>query len=145
MRRERMIHFQKKNNEFIPVSKSDIDRWNKVKENVTYCMRFKSDRNYLHHKKLFAIAKTIIENQPEDSLWENKQPYALIKSSELMLGYTNQIMDMNGKITIEPIGINFEEMSQELFERLYDDVINYWCSHFGYDRDTLENYSMEII
>jgi hypothetical protein len=145
MRRGRMIHFQKKNNEFVPVSKSDIDIWNKVKENVTYCMRFKSDRNYLHHKKLFAIAKTIIDNQPDGSLWENKQPYALIKSSELMLGYTNQIMDMNGKITIEPIGINFEEMSQELFEKLYEDVINYWCSHFGSDRDTLENYSMEII
>ena len=139
-----MIHFVKQKDVFKPLSGIDIERWNKIKENVPYCMRAKRDRNYEHHKKLFAIAKNIIDNEPDGSPWENKQPYILIKSTEFELGYVTPIMRMNGKIDMEPESIDFEHWDQEKFEKFYDESLNYWSKHFGYDRKELENNSEEV-
>ena len=134
-----MIHFVKQSNKFQPLSPTDIDKWNKIKEGKVYVMRYRSDRNYEHHKKLFAIAKTIIENLSEDNLWHNKTDYSLIKSTEMELGYVKEIQHFNGEITLEPESINFENWGQEKFEQFYNDAIGYWANHFGYTVEELEN------
>ena len=136
-----MIHFQKIKNKFQPVYKSDHDKWSKLHEGIIYTMRYKSDRNVRHHKKLFGIAKTIIENQSERSIWDNKEPYALIKATEIELGYVNEIVKFDGEIVFEPESINFEMWGQEKFEEFYDKAINLWCEKFDFDRNVLEMFS----
>lgn len=140
-----MIHFIKQDGKFKPVYKTDIDTWNKIPENKIYAMRYKRDRNAKHHRKLFAIANLIIQNSPEDSMWNNKTAYLLIKSTEMELGYVEEVLHMNGEITFEPQSINFESWGQDEFERFYEDAITYWCSHFGYERDVLENNYEEYL
>jgi hypothetical protein len=134
-----MIHFWKIDGQLKPAYASDVDAWSKIKEGKMYCMRYKSDRNYLHHKKLFAIAKLIIDNLPEGHVWEGKPPYILIKSTELELGYFEPVLRMNGKIEMQPESIDFEHWGQEKFEQFYEDTLNYWCTHFGFIREDLEN------
>lgn len=134
-----MIHFQKIKGKFQPVYSSDHDKWNKVQEGIIYAMRYRSDRNYNHHKKLFAIAETIIENEPELSVWSNKKSHSLIKSTELELGYVNEIIHFDGKVTLEPESISFENWGQEKFQEFYDKAINLWAEKFGYTVEELEN------
>lgn len=140
-----MIHFCKQSGQFKPISKSDIDAWNKIKEGKVYCMRYRSDRNAAHHRKLYAIAEIIIANSTEGSVWENKTPYQLIKATEIPLGYVDEVITMSGEITFIPQSTDFEHWPQEIFEEFYDKAVDYWCSHFGYDREVLESNSMEII
>lgn len=140
-----MIHFVKQDGQFIPLTKEDQATWNKIKEGKVYAMRYKGDRNVLHHRKLFAIAKMIIDNEPEGSMWENKTPYTLIKSTELQLGYVNQNITFDGEIIMEPESINFELWGQEKFEEFYDKALNFWAEHFGHDRNVLEEFCMEEI
>jgi hypothetical protein len=140
-----MIHFVKSQGKFQPLSPSDLDKWNKIKESKVYCMRYRSDRNYEHHKKLFAIAQTIIANEPQESLWHEKEPIAFIKSTELILGFVKQIINFNGEITLEPESISFEEWGQERFEEFYNKAIDFWCEKFGYDRNILENNSNDYL
>ena len=134
-----MIHFVKTENQFRPIYKSDLDKWNKIKENQVYCMRAKRDRNYNHHKKLFAIAKLIIDNIAEGDVWENKQPYQLIKASEISLGFVEEIVHLDGEVTLIPESIDFEHWSQDKFEEFYNKVIPFWAEKFGYSIDDLEN------
>jgi hypothetical protein len=126
-----MINFMKINGEFKPMYKADLERWEKIKENVSYCMRAERDRNAAHHSKLFSIAKEIIETLPEDDPWENKTPYQLIKASEIPLGYTEIVVSLDGTACLVPESISFENWKQEKFEEFYDKVIKYWAEKFG--------------
>ena len=140
-----MIHFTKQDGQFKPISKSDLETWEKLKEGKVYAMRYKSDRNYKHHCKLFAIARMIIDNESEESIWNNKTEYSLIKATEIELGYVNEIVRFNGEIDLEPESINFETWGQEKFEKFYTDAINYWSKHFGYDVEAMDFYSNDYL
>lgn len=140
-----MIHFIKSQGKFQPIYKSDLEKWEKIKEGVEYTMRYRSNRNSRHHAKLFAIARTIIANESTESIWNNKSEYTLIKSTELELGYVNQIVHFDGEITLEPESISFENWSQERFEEFYDKAIKLWSEKFGYDIEDLENNYGEYI
>lgn len=140
-----MIHFMKIQGKFKPLSNSDNDRWNKIKENQIYCMRAKRDRNYMHHKKLFAIARLIIDTLPDGHVWENKQPYQLIKASEIPLGFVEEIIHLDGEVTLVPESINFEMWSQDKFEEFYNKVIKFWAEKFGYSVEDLENNHGEYL
>jgi len=126
-----MIHFKKIANQFHPVGESDLEKWEKLKQNVVYCMRAKQDRNAKHHRKLFAIAKSITGNLREDHPWSDKEPYQLIKASEIPLGFVNEIIDLDGEVHLIPESIDFENWGQEKFETFYNKVIPYWIEKFG--------------
>ncbi|MCK9282433.1 MAG: hypothetical protein M0P71_17600 [Melioribacteraceae bacterium] len=126
-----MIHFIKQHGQLKPVYKADLERWEKVKENIVYCMRAERDRNHKHHSKLFAIAQGIIDNLPDDNPWSNKESYQLIKASEIPLGYVEEIISLDGEVSLIPESISFEKWSQEKFEGFYNKVIQYWAEKFG--------------
>jgi len=126
-----MIHFMKIQGQFKPMYKSDLERWEKVKENVPYCMRAERDRNHKLHNKLFAVAQEIIDNMPEESPWSNKKAYQLIKASEIPLGYVEEVVSLDGQVSLAPESISFENWDGEKFEKFYEDVIKYWIDKFG--------------
>jgi len=126
-----MIHFMRIQGQFKPMYKSDLERWEKVKENVPYCMRAERDRNNKLHNKLFAVAQEIIDNMPEESPWSNKEAYQLIKCSEIPLGYVEEIVSLDGQVSLIPESISFENWGGEKFEKFYEDVIKYWIDKFG--------------
>ena len=134
-----MIFFIKTENQFRPVHKSDLDKWNKVKDNVVYCMRAKRDRNFRFHSKLFAIAKMIIDNIPEENPWSNKLPYQLIKASMIPLGFVEEIVSLDGEVSFIPESINFEDCGEDHFQEIYTAMIKYWADHFGYTVEELES------
>lgn len=138
-----MIHFIKKQGQFKPVYKSDVDKWNKLKGDTIYCMRYKRDRNYKFHKLLFAVAQTVVDNLPEGHPFENKSAYNLIKAVEIATGYVDEIITMDGEIIMVPQSIDYESWDQEKIEEFYNKFLPYVADHFGYDPDALENNSME--
>jgi hypothetical protein len=138
-----MIHFMRQGEKLKPVYKSDIDKWNKLKENTIYCMRYKRDRNYKFHKLLFAVAQTVIDNLPEGHMYENKSAYNLIKAVEIATGYVDEIITMDGEIVMVPQSIDYESWDQEKIEEFYSKFLPYVSEHFGYNPEELEKNSME--
>ncbi len=130
-RQKVMIHFLKIAGQFKPLYISDLDRWEKVKENTVYCMRAERDRNHKHHSKLFSVANDIILNLPKDDIWHDKTSYALIKASMLQLGYVEPIMKWNGEIEMQVMSLKFEKMDQTLFEEVYKRIIDLWAEKWG--------------
>jgi len=132
-----MIHFVKQSGQFKPMYLADLERWEKVKENTPYIMRAERDRNHRFHSLVFAVSKVVIENLPEDHIWSNKTPYALIKSIEIALGYVEQILTMEGEIILVPESISFEKWGQEKMEEFYNKFLLYISDKFGYNPEEL--------
>lgn len=126
-----MIHFIKKNGQINPLYKSDLERWEKIKENVPYVMRAARDRNSKHHNKLFLVSRNIISNLPDEDIWHDKTEYALIKSSMLQLGYVEPVYKWNGEIEMHVQSLEFEKMDQRVFEELYKRIIDFWATKWG--------------
>jgi len=126
-----MIHFVKQSGQFKPMYLADLERWEKVKENTPYIMRAERDKNHKFHNKLFAIAQEIINNLPEDSPWENKTSYQLIKASMIPLGFVEEMVTLEGQVVLIPESISFEKCKQEKFEEIYEKMIAYWVQKFG--------------
>ncbi|MBN2402015.1 MAG: hypothetical protein JXN64_06425 [Spirochaetes bacterium] len=139
------LHIVKTNSGIRPVYKSDHQNYDKLASGEIYICEIKNDRNYKHHKKLFAIAKMIIANLPDENIWANKEPYALIKASEIELGYVEQEFKLNGECIIKAESINFENWSQDKFEGFYDKALPLWADKFGYTVNQLESNHDEYL
>lgn len=139
------LHCKKINNSLMPVYKSDVEYFSKLKDNAVYAISVTLDRNYLHHKKLFAICKMIISNLPIENIWSNKEAYQLIKAVEEQLGYVIPQMNMKGEVKLEPESINFENWDQIKFSEFYQKAIPFLADYFGYTIDQLDDNYIDYL
>lgn len=135
----------KHNQGLFPYYKSDMNDFEKLFNNVVYFIDIKKPRNILHHKKLFAVAKCVIANMPENSVWHNKAPYSLIKAAEMQAGYVDEQIRLDGEVVFIPQSIKFENMDQAEFHILYDKIINIFAVMLNTTVKDLEDYSLEFI
>lgn len=139
------IFFIKREGQFTPIYNSDSESYNKLKNNVQYCAEIKQPRNPEHHKKLFALSKCVIANLPESSIWQGKEPYALIKAIELQLGYVETMIKLTGEVLLIPESISFESWDQNKFAEFYIKAVPIMASMIGVSVEELEEGSIEYM
>lgn len=132
------IFFIKRDGHFQPLYNSDQEAYNKLKNNVQYMAEIKQPRNPDHHRKIFALSKCVISNLPESSVWQGKEPYALIKAIELQTGYVETMVKLSGEVLLIPESISFESWDQEKFAEFYKKAVPILAGMIGVTIDELE-------
>lgn len=105
---------------FIPGTKLSEKEFENLKYNVHYLADVKRPRNIKHHDLAFALASFLSENAPEDSAWNNCDPYKFLKAIMHEAGITDFYMDMKGEIITYAKSISFETMDEEEFSKVSD-------------------------
>lgn len=102
-------------------------------------------RNYLFHRKLFALAQVITRNNPR---WPN--PYELIKAVQLDIGSTDLIKDLEGNVKKVPKSLKFEKMGEVEFSRLFSDFADVLMANLylllpGMSKQAFHNQVLRIL
>jgi hypothetical protein len=107
----------------IPVYNSDHEALKKCKLKLgeEYEVEIKKKRNYLFHKKYFALLNLCFENQDKFTELDDLRYYLTMKS-----GYVKKI-DTGKGIMMVPKSISFSNMDEIQFEDLYQKTINTVC------------------
>lgn len=101
---------------FFPIYKSDIAVLQKCKYGKEILCYNKKPRNGKHHKLVFAMAKCVIDNSPEESIVSRMTPYDLIKELEYENGIIEMRMRLDGEVYYVPKSISYESMNEDEFE-----------------------------
>lgn len=120
----------------IPVFNSDYEKLkeSKLKIGEVYEVEIKKKRNYLFHKKYFALLNLAFDNQDHFELFDDLRDYLIVKS-----GYYRKITMPNGFEQIKPKSISFLNMDEIEFEALYQSTITVVCNFIGIEKEDLLN------
>ena len=117
----------------IPLYPSDLEEKKRLKLNKVYSCEIKFERNYEMHKKFFALCKIGCENsQNVEMPLETYRKYAIIKA-----GYSVRYSTPKG-IFVDAESISFGSMTQEKFEKVYSDVLDFIIKDTGAEREFIE-------
>jgi len=105
---------------FFPCYNSDLEFMKRCKPGRQILCSTRRSRNPDHHKLIFAIAKCVIANTHEDSIWSKVTPYDLIKAIMFAEGIVDIYFNLDGTTRAEPKRINFESMSENEFQPVSD-------------------------
>ncbi len=120
----------------IPLYPSDLDEKKRLKIGKVYCGDFAEwkERNYNFLKKFMALIKIGCENSKNVEMpFDTYRNYATIKA-----GYAKIHQTPKGTF-VEAESISFKNMSEEKFEKVYSDVLDFIIKDTGADKETLEN------
>ena len=112
----------------IPAYKSDADLMSKIKEGKAYRYFASDERNPKHHRKLFAILRVVVQNDPNDQFPDEESLLAALKYE---MGYTHTYIDMKGKTRTETDSISFSNMGQSRFETFYQKAVDICSQYLG--------------
>lgn len=127
--------YNKYDNKLSPIYLSDFDnlRQSKLTHDQDYEVEIKKKRNYLFHKKYFALINLCFENQDIFEDIDDLRYYLTMKS-----GYVKQINTGKGIMPI-PKSISFSKMDEIEFEDLYQKTINTVCIFLKIEESDLLN------
>lgn len=116
----------------IPIGDESYDNRKKLKLNVVYKIDIKEKRNYLFHKKYFALINTAWEFQSEEKqkLYNNSVT-AFRKTIEIASGHFEPIWNIKANEWQQaPKSICFDKMDEFDFQELYKEVKNIIFTYF---------------
>jgi len=132
------LHLQKVPGGLIPVSESDREYIDKLKQGQVIWAEFKKKRNYEFHKKYFALLDFLYDNWEPDS---EKNFDQFREDVTILAGYYEQHVRLNGDMRTVAKSISFGSMSAEDFEKLYSGTINVGLKYIlhNYTKKDLDN------
>ena len=92
---------------------------NKVKNGDGIILDYKPKRNYLFHKKLFALLNLIFQNQNHYKSIDN-----ILEIVKFRAGYYETIVTHKGKKHYKTKSICFSKMDNLEFEKFYSEIID---------------------
>ena len=92
---------------------------NKVKNGDGIILDYKPKRNYLFHKKLFALLNLIFQNQSHYKSIDN-----ILEMCKFRAGYYETIVTHKGKKHYKTKSICFSKMDNLEFEKFYSEIID---------------------
>jgi hypothetical protein len=120
--RKKIVHEDIGKDAFFPVYNSDYEFMKRCKIGKEILWRTHKSRNAKHHKLIFAIAKCVIANMPEGSIWAKQEPYELIKACMVAEGIVDIKYNLDGTTRGEAKSIAFESMAEDEFQAVSDAV-----------------------
>jgi hypothetical protein len=104
----------------LPEYPSDLDQKRKLKLGEAYWCEIKRARNYLFHKKFFALIKIGCENSKSiNAPLDVYREYAIIKA-----GYYKPYQTNKG-VFVKANSISFENMDEDEFQKAYSAVLDF--------------------
>lgn len=136
------INFIKADGCAVPVSDEDRQKFYKLKYQVPFKAKISYPRNYNFHKKFFVMMSIGFHAfEPPEKYYEGrliqKSFDRFRKDVIIAAGYYDIVIDMKDRLRYEPKSISFSNMSQEEFERVYNDCCNVLL------KEVLGRYSFE--
>jgi hypothetical protein len=123
------------NNTFSIAYNSDYDKAKKMKAGVFFECDVKKKRNYMFHKKYFALINMVFENQEHFNNIDDLRDEITIES-----GFFKKYENLQGDIIKKPLSINFSNMDELKFNELYSATIDTIIKYFKFKKeDILEN------
>lgn len=138
------IRVEKKHGVFVPSLPQDADYFESIPSGEIFEFDFIKKRNAKFHKKYFAMLNTVVQHTEK---WENVEqirPIILISA-----GHCDTIWNpVTGAFEQHAKSINWAQMDEVKFSRLYQDSLTIILKHFmpdGYDKATFNQALNEIM
>ena len=114
-----------------PAYPSDLKIVQRLRPNIVKSVDLTQPRNYEFHKKLFAIAKLVVDNVPEGHIWEGKSPYLLVKALMYEIGMVDIYQNIDGSVRLETKSLAFDAMCHSEFAEVYKKVVTICANILG--------------
>lgn len=144
------IFMIKKNNVFMPMYESDSTTARKLADGAIVCCRIYKSHSVQQHKAVFALARTVLMNMPEQSKWgmayknsREKAVYNFVKAMELELGFFDVMMKMDGTPYVMPSSLKYDMMDKETFHLLFQAYLDKCAEILGCEPEQLLVQSKE--
>ncbi len=133
--------FRKTLGGFVPINTIAEETHAKVKLGDEVTLTLRRPRNLAHHKKFWAIAQKVFENQEHYLTVED-----VVTAFKFAISHTRKIRTKHGIIEI-PESIAFDKMDQTEFEAFYERFVKFLISEVipGLDRAELEGELLEMV
>lgn len=127
------------NSFFIPAYDSDKRIADKIKVGDPITGKFRKQRNYLFHKKFFALLNLAYSNYETQMNFDEFR-----KEVTKRAGYYKEVVNFKGNIEYMPISISFSKMEEIEFSELYNKCIDVIIQYVLKD-NTKEEIINEVI
>jgi hypothetical protein len=119
---------------FIPATDPDKDKAKKIGQGEIVTVEYNKNRNYLFHKKFFALIQIGFENQELYESFEHYRTHVLCE-----IGYCYMIFHDNGTTSKQAKSISFEALPDNNdFERLvYNPAVRYVAAKLSMSNEEL--------
>ena len=123
----------------IPLYPADHEEKKRLKVGEEYEAEIRRPRNYLFHKKFFALVNVGWNNTQLDMPFETYRRYVTMKA-----GYFKIYKTPKGEL-VEPESIGFASMDQSTFEELYSRVLDVIIDDIGVSGDDIESEILNFL
>lgn len=144
------VYIIKKGNYLIPAYDSDKEVINKVTDGSILHCRIWKGHSVQQHKAVFALARTVLMNMPEQSKWgqayknsHEKATYNFVKAMELELGFFDVKMKLDGTVYVVPSSLKYDMMDRETFNLLFQAYLEKCAEIIGCEPEQLLIQSKE--
>ena len=119
----------------MPAYNSDSELLKKLRYDTAYRFTGSDERNVKHHRKLFAILRCVIANDPRSQFADEE---ALLSAVKVEMGLTHSYIDFKGITRVETDSISFSSMGQSRFEKFYQKAVDICAEYIGISSLELE-------
>ena len=109
------------NHSLVPASEGDRKMLFKISPGEPVELKYRRARNYLFHKKFFALMHFAFDYWEPDF---EKSFDRFRKDITILAGYYEESRRLNGEVRVEAQSIAFDKMPEEEFESLYTKCID---------------------
>lgn len=120
------------NNTFKCAYDSDYEIMKKIKVGDLLQCDIKKPRNYMFHKKYFALINLVFDNQEG-----YRDVTSLRNAINIEIGYYTLCNSLDGEFTKIPDSISFAKMDEAEFNNLYSKTIDTIVKYFHFKKDDI--------
>ena len=106
----------------VPADEAAEEWLRKTKPSQLVLMTGRRPRNPMHHRKMMALLRIVLENQEYYQTIEH-----LLIAIKMATGHYDIYPMQDGNMVPSPRSISFEAMSQDEFEPFYDKALDFIC------------------
>lgn len=134
------INLIKRGGKLVPSLPQDEEKLARVKAGQIIQVSFKKPRNAAHHRKFFALIRTIVEHTDFDN---EEQVLHLFK---IKLGHFEHVIEpTSGKTFLMPKSISFAQMDQGQFDKFYKEAVTVALTLLpGWTKENLDEALKEV-
>jgi hypothetical protein len=122
------------NGSFLPAYGSDLEIAKKIKVNSFYEFDFKKPRNYLFHKKFFALVNLTFHNQDTYNNIDDLREDLIVDA-----GFYRTTETMHGETVKKALSVKFSSMDEIEFNDLYSRVADVIVKWLGVEKQDISD------
>ncbi len=133
------IRLIKRNGALMPESETDAELLNGLIAGRSYSVELTAPRNYLFHRKFFALLDVLFELfNPEPVFWRGmpaqKSRDRFRKDILIAVGHHELVVNIKGEVKAEAKSISFAAMDEPEFSVIYNAVLDYGLAKIATDK-----------